>query len=413
MSSSSAYREFTGKSVEDALRQAREEFGVGLDGLDFEILTPGSRGVLGMGAEPARILAAPRSELGGAAPKLEAAAARPLPAPPPRDRDDDRGGGRGFDRDRGRGGFDRDRGPRRDDRGGFRGGEAPRRDDAPRRDEAPRRDDRGGPFDRDRGPRRDDAPRRDEAPRPFERAPREPREVREPAGEPGAPVMEQAAMERPAREFRPRDDREPRRDDRGPRRYDNDRPPRRTSADLTEGEAAEVAAARGSVAAERAELEAAEASPEALAAGKIILEQLLAHIGFAARVDVETGETSRLNVVGEENEHEELGALIGRKGERLSALQHLVNLMLSRQMGVWTRVLVDVEDYRGRRERQLREIAERAAKRVLETGKMLQLEPMPALERRWIHLALKANPDVATQSIGEEPNRRIVVLPRA
>jgi spoIIIJ-associated protein len=90
-----------------------------------------------------------------------------------------------------------------------------------------------------------------------------------------------------------------------------------------------------------------------------------------------------------------------------------VNLMLSREMGAWTRVLVDVEDYRGRRERQLREIAERAAARVLETGKMLQLEPMPALERRWVHLALRNNADVATQSIGEEPNRRIVVLPRS
>jgi spoIIIJ-associated protein len=185
------------------------------------------------------------------------------------------------------------------------------------------------------------------------------------------------------------------------------------SSDLSEREEAEVVAARGSVAAERAELEAAEASPEALAAGKVILEQLLVHIGFDARVDVETGETSRLNVLGAETEREELGALIGRKGERLSALQHLVNLMLSRQMGAWTRVLVDVEDYRGRRERQLREIAERAAARVVETGKMLQLEPMPALERRWIHLALKGNGDVVTQSIGEEPNRRIVVLPRA
>ena len=86
----SAYREFTGKSVEEALRLAREAFGAGLDDLDFEILTPGSRGVLGMGAEPARILAAPRSELGGAAPKREAAASRPLPPPPPRDDREDR-----------------------------------------------------------------------------------------------------------------------------------------------------------------------------------------------------------------------------------------------------------------------------------------------------------------------------------
>jgi spoIIIJ-associated protein len=173
-----------------------------------------------------------------------------------------------------------------------------------------------------------------------------------------------------------------------------------------------VAAARGSLAAERADLEAAEASPEALAAGKAILERLMGHLGFDVRVEVETGETSRLNVVADGDEKEALGALIGRKGERLSALQHLVNLMLSKEMGSWTRVLVDVEDYRGRRERQLRELADRAAARVVETGKMLQLEPMSALERRWIHLSLRDHPGVATQSIGEEPNRRVVLVPR-
>jgi spoIIIJ-associated protein len=420
MSSTSAYQEFSGKSVEDALRQAREAFGVGLDDLDFEILTPGSRGVLGMGAEPARILAAPRSELGGAAPKREAAAARPLPAPPPREDRDDRGRGRGFDRggggfDRGGGGFDRDRGPRRDDRGGGGGGF--------REERPPRRDDRGGGggFDRDRGPRRDDRgggglpedrpPRREDTPAPvaFEGG-----DVAGEAGPAGAVAGRGTGESR-------REDRPPRREDRGfgrdrdrgPRRDERERGPRPGSTGLTEREEAEVAALRGSVASERAELEAAEASPEALAAGKVILEQLLAHIGFDARVELETGETSRLNVLGVEGEREELGALIGRKGERLSALQHLVNLMLSRQMGTWTRVLVDVEDYRGRRERQLREIADRAAARVIETGKMLQLEPMPALERRWVHLALKSHPDVATQSIGDEPNRRIVVLPRA
>ena len=100
----SAYKEFTGKSVEEALRAAREEFGAELNDLDFEILTPGSRGVLGMGAEPARIVAAPRQALGGAAPKRDAAASVPLPAPPARDYAD-----RGPRRD--------DRPPRRDDRG--------------------------------------------------------------------------------------------------------------------------------------------------------------------------------------------------------------------------------------------------------------------------------------------------------
>jgi spoIIIJ-associated protein len=320
----SAYKEFTGKSVEEALRAAREEFGAELNDLDFEILTPGSRGVLGMGAEPARIVAAPRAALGGAAPKRDAAAATPLPTPPPaRERTDQ-------DRDRGPRAEPRDRGPR-----------------AEPRDRPPRHDDRG----------------------------------RRPRSE-------------------PRD-----RDDRGARRG--------TAVDVSASEAAEVAAARGSLAAERADLEASEASPEALAAGKRILETLMGHLGFDARVDVDTGETSRLNVVAQGEDREALGALIGRKGERLSALQHLVNLMLSKEMGAWTRVLVDVEDYRGRRERQLRELAQRAAARVVETGKMLQLEPMPALERRWIHLTLRDNPDVATQSIGEEPNRRVVLVPRA
>ena len=81
----SAYKEFTGKTVEEALRLAREEFGAEFQDLDFEVLSPGSRGVLGMGAEPARIVAAPRAALGGAAPKRDAAASTPLPPQPPRD----------------------------------------------------------------------------------------------------------------------------------------------------------------------------------------------------------------------------------------------------------------------------------------------------------------------------------------
>jgi spoIIIJ-associated protein len=205
-------------------------------------------------------------------------------------------------------------------------------------------------------------------------------------------------------------DRGPRRDDRGPRPT-GDRP--RGGSELSAAEVAAVTTARGSLAMERAELEAAEASPEALAAGKEILETLMGHLGFeGVTVEIREGETSRLNVVGDGADREALGSLIGRKGERLSALQHLVNLMLSRRTGQWTRVLVDVEDYRGRRERQLVDLATRAAERVVETGKMLQLEPMPALERRWIHIALRDNAGVSTQSIGEEPNRRVVVLPR-
>ena len=348
----SEYQEFTGKTVEEALRAAREAFGASLDELDFEILTPGSRGVLGMGAEPARIIAAPRSALGGAAPRREAAAQAPMPpvAPhEPREPYADRGEGeRGFDR----------RGPRGDRERG-------------------RRD-----FGRDRGERR--------------------------------PETGQVSSEAPAAPAGMR----PPRDMQGARRPASDRPHGRTgfvrerTGQLSDSEQAEVRANRANLSVEREEIQAAEASPEALAAGRDILDELLKHMGLDVTVSVETGDTSKLDVRGSENDKEALGALIGRKGERLSALQHLVNLMLSRKLGAWTRVLVDVEDYRGRRERQLREIATRAAEHVRESGKMIQLEPMPALERRWIHLALRGNPDVATQSIGEEPHRRVVVLKR-
>lgn len=182
---------------------------------------------------------------------------------------------------------------------------------------------------------------------------------------------------------------------------------------VSPGEAAEVMAARAATG-QHEELPDAAVSPEALQAGQAILAALMIHLGYEVTVESVAGETSRLNVVGaNEGERQALGALIGRKGERLSALQHLLNLMLSKQVGRWTRILVDVEGYRGRRERQLREIAQRAAQRVEETGRMLQLEPMTALERRWIHLALRDHGAVATQSIGEEPERRVVVLPRA
>ncbi len=349
----SEYQEFTGKSVEEAIKSACDVFGVGLGDLDFEILTPGSRGVLGMGAEPARIVAAPRSALGGSAPKREAAEATPLPAPPREDRP--------YDRDRA------DRGPR----------PASGASDRAPSDRAP--SDRGS-SDRgssDRGPRRDDRPSGG-------------RGGSDRGGYRGGP-------------------------DRGPRRDDRPRTdaPARGGSELSAAEVAQVTTARGSLAMERAELEAAEATPETLAAGKEILETLMGHLGFEGiAVEIREGETSRLNVVGDGADREALGSLIGRKGERLSALQHLVNLMLSRRTGQWTRVLVDVEDYRGRRERQLIDLAARAAERVEQTGKMLQLEPMPALERRWIHLALRDNASVSTQSIGDEPNRRVVVLPR-
>jgi spoIIIJ-associated protein len=315
----SEYQEFTGKTVEEALKNAREQFGVsGLQDLDFEILTQGSRGVLGMGAEPARIIAAPRSALGGTAPRKEAAQAAP---PPPAT----------------------------------------------------------APVEQ-----------------PIEAAPgrHEPRAERPRAARPPRGRSEREGSDSTERS-------------RGRGSSRSAEASGVSGAAVTEVEAA--VAAGSSLKAEASQ--DAEASPEALLAGKEILEQLVEMMGYDASVEVTTGATAKITVYGANDEEKEaLGALIGRKGERLSALQHLLNLMLSRRMGTWTRVLVDVEDYRGRRERQLIEVATRAAERVAETGQMLQLEPMSALERRWVHLALRDVEGIATQSIGEEPTRRVVVL---
>lgn len=296
MASESAYQEFTGKSVEEALKIACESFKVGLADLDFEIIAPGSKGVLGMGAEPARIVAAPASAIAGSTPKR---ATEPAPRA------------------------------------------AASRAAAPQ-EVAPR-----------------DVSPRESKPRPARSA----RPERAPA----------ARAERPAR---------------APREVGEAREPRERR-------------------------ERSETTPEMIAGGKEILETLIKHLDFEAEIRL-SGEGSEtvLNVAGTSPEAvEELGNLIGRRGERLQAIQHLVNLMLSRKLGEWARVTVDIEEYRGRREAQLRALARKAGERVQETGRAVQLEPMTALERRWVHMELQGAPGLATESAGEEPERRVVVIP--
>jgi spoIIIJ-associated protein len=153
--------------------------------------------------------------------------------------------------------------------------------------------------------------------------------------------------------------------------------------------------------------ELSEAERSTLETATTVLTEMLGLMGVAGTVEVASGgETARLNVRGDD-----LGALIGRRGEKLASLQHIVNLIVGKREGQQFRVAVDVENYRGRREEQLRDVADRAAKRVIQTGKIIQLEAMPAVERRIVHMVLLENPRIRTQSVGVEPNRRIVVLP--
>src|SRR5205085_5412350 len=143
-------------------------------------------------------------------------------------------------------------------------------------------------------------------------------------------------------------------------------------------------------------------------AAKEIVGQLLAHMGVRCSVTSHaTPESIVVDVSGRD-----LGVLIGWRGETLRALQTMTNLLASRRLGPEQRVIVDVERYRQRRENTVREIAYRAARQVKVTGDPITLDAMQPFERRAIHLALESDPDVTTVSIGEEPDRRVVVGPQ-
>jgi spoIIIJ-associated protein len=160
-------------------------------------------------------------------------------------------------------------------------------------------------------------------------------------------------------------------------------------------------------AAERAADEAEERAPDPadLELGRTVLVTLLEKMDVPAEVTLD----DRPGLAGLEIEGQELGALIGRGGENLVALQQIVSAITSKTAGHTVHIPVDVEGYRKRREEQLREIAHRVASRVKATGQAVTLEPMLAYERRIVHLAVQGDPGIRTESVGMDPNRRVVV----
>jgi spoIIIJ-associated protein len=332
------FREFTGKNVEEAIRTAMAEFSADLGDLDIEILAQGSRGILGVGGEEARILAAPKAAVAAA----ETIRSEPMPAA--RDEAEPVAAETFID-------------------------EAPAEEPMPSMESLESAETIGvgdaGPVDDFPRGERSDAARRSRGGRGRGGRGRNGREREHGIREPRA--------DRPPRE--PRTDR-----------------PSREPAPFVPGKPVEELSDE-----ERATLDTAQE----------VLTEMLKLMGLAGTVEVASGgDTARLNVRGDD-----LAPLIGRRGEKLASLQHIVNLIVGRREGQHHRIAIDVENYRGRREDQLRDVADRAAKRVLQTGKIIQLEAMPAVERRIVHMALLENPKVRTQSVGVEPNRRIVVLP--
>ena len=142
--------------------------------------------------------------------------------------------------------------------------------------------------------------------------------------------------------------------------------------------------------------------------------ELLEKMKIPARIEVRYGDPDEegQKPVMVDIHGDDLAVLIGRRAEILNAMQYIVNLIVSKQVEHWVQVVVDVEGYRARRERQLRQMANRMADQAIKTGRRQVLEPMPASERRVVHLELRDHPRVATQSIGEEPARKVTIVPK-
>jgi spoIIIJ-associated protein len=137
-----------------------------------------------------------------------------------------------------------------------------------------------------------------------------------------------------------------------------------------------------------------------------VLQHVLRYMNIHATVQVRSTDPLTLNIHGI---NENLGLLIGRRGETLAALQLLVNLIVSHRTRHRMRIIVDAENYRQRREENLRSLAQRVAQQVRSYRRSIALEAMPPHERRIVHLALSDSKDISTESIGEGDERRVVI----
>lgn len=142
------------------------------------------------------------------------------------------------------------------------------------------------------------------------------------------------------------------------------------------------------------------------------VSELLEHMLVVADVSAHFGKEDEgrppviVDITGKD-----LTVLIGRRAETLGALQYIAALITSKKLGKNVNLVVDVENYRERREIQVRQLARRMADQAIKTGRRQVLEPMPPNERRLVHIELRENTQVRTESIGEEPYRKVTIIP--
>jgi spoIIIJ-associated protein len=152
-----------------------------------------------------------------------------------------------------------------------------------------------------------------------------------------------------------------------------------------------------------------------------VLEGILERMGLEGYVTVQTntapgpdGEPQQSIMLYIEGLDEEtVGLMIGRRGETLRSLQFLLNTIVNRMSGRWPQLVIDVGNYRQRRQESLEGLARRVAEQVRATGRPMPLEPMQSYDRRIIHMALRGDDTVYTESSGEGESRRITIFPRS
>lgn len=157
-----------------------------------------------------------------------------------------------------------------------------------------------------------------------------------------------------------------------------------------------------------------EADDEEARVSKETLAELLTKMDVQANIEsyyVEPADENEESQLVLQVTGQDLGTLIGRRGETLAALQYMTRLIVSRELQRRAGVVVDVEQYKARREQRLHSLALRMAKQATQRGSTVRLEPMPAYERRIIHLSLRDRTDVYTQSVGDGDSRKVTIVP--
>ncbi len=137
-----------------------------------------------------------------------------------------------------------------------------------------------------------------------------------------------------------------------------------------------------------------------------VLENLLRLMEVTGTIKASSGEIPIVLDI----EGDDLGILIGRRGQTLACLQYIVSLIVGKRLGAWLPLNIDISGYKKRRRDSLQKLALRLAEQVRLRHRAMTLEPMPSHERRIIHLALANHPDVVTHSVGESENRKVVIL---